>query len=372
MLNSFKRIKLSNFRPHQYRTIFQRPRYVRFEVGPGGGNPGNNKRPGGGFFDSRTWPMKVGLGLGGAGVVYYVAHLEQVPETGRYRFINVGPAMEAQLGEMTRQQTYQEFRGKIVPPDHPVSKHVRRVVTQILSASNLGVVKGLVPVVHSPFDDTWDPDASSDFSRSDPALGGQREWDVIVVNDKIVNAAATPGTIIVFTGILPVCKDETGLAAVLSHEIAHVVARHSAERLSSQAVAIAFMILLTASGLDMGISSFLHSLLVDLPNSRTQEREADIIGLRLMSKACYDPKGAPEMFSRLGELESKMSRLPEFMTTHPLSTSRVKYLEELLPQAYEVLAASPDCSRIRDQATAFRDLARIRAIGNPTDREEVW
>ncbi|KAI3602768.1 peptidase m48 family protein [Moniliophthora roreri] len=77
------------------------------------------------------------------------------------------------------------------------------------------------------------------------------------------------------------------------------------------------------------------------------------------------------MFSRLGELESKMSRLPEFMATHPLSTSRVKYLEELLPQAYDVLAASPDCSRIRDQATAFRDLARIRAIGNPTDREEV-
>ncbi|EEB91034.1 hypothetical protein MPER_10680 [Moniliophthora perniciosa FA553] len=280
MLNSFKRIKPSNIRHHQCRTIFQRPRYVRFEAGPGGGgNPGNNKRPGGGFFDSRTWPMKVGLGLGGAGVVYYVAHLEQVPETGRYRFINIGSALEAQLGEMTRQEIYQECRGKIVPPDHPVSKHVRRVVTQILSASNLGVVKGHIPVVHSPIDDVWNPDASSDFSRSDPALGGQREWEVIVVNDKTVNACATPGTIIVYTGILPVCKDETGLAAVLSHEIAHVVARHSAERLSSQAIAIAFMILLTASGLDMGISSFLHSLLVDLPNSRTQEREADIMGL---------------------------------------------------------------------------------------------
>ncbi|KAL0063488.1 metalloendopeptidase [Marasmius tenuissimus] len=276
-----------------------------------------------------------------------------------------------QLGDVTREQTYQQYKGQILPPDHPLSNHVRRVVSQILSASNLGIVKSHHPVTHSPMDDMWNPDATTDFSRSDATLGGQREWEVVVVNDKkMVNAAALPGTIIVFTGILPVCKDERGLAAVLSHEIAHVVARHSAERLSSQAIAIAFMVVLAASGLDLGISSILHSLLLDLPNSRTQEREADIIGLRLMSKACYDPKAAPEMFSRLGQLEAGR-RMPQFMTTHPTSESRVKYLEELLPEAYDIIAANPNCSQIQDQASAFRDMHRIKTIGREYE-EERW
>ncbi|KAL0581801.1 metalloendopeptidase [Marasmius crinis-equi] len=309
--------------------------------------------------------MKVGVGIGGAAVAYYVAHLEQVPETGRWRFINVGPAVEAQLGDATRQSMYEQYKGQIVPPSHPISVHVRRVVTQILSANNLGVVKGHTPVVRSPIDDLWDPDTSTDFSRSDADLGGQREWEVIVINDKkMVNAAALPGTILVFTGILPVCKDDQGLAAVLSHEIAHVVARHTAERVSSQAIAIAFMIVLAASGLDLGISHILHSLLLDLPNSRTQELEADAIGLRLMSKACYDPKFAPEMFSRLAQLEASSGmRVPKFISTHPTSESRVKYLEEMLPEAYNIVASNPDCARIQDQATAFRDLARMKSMG---------
>ncbi|KAG7093373.1 hypothetical protein E1B28_007054 [Marasmius oreades] len=298
---------------------------------------------------------------------------KQVPETGRWRFINVGPTVEAKMGDLTRQQTYQEYQGQIVPPHHPVSIHVRRVVSQILAASNLGVVKGHTPVVQSPIDNVWNPDATSEYTRSDATLGDQREWDVVVVNDqKMINAAALPGTVIVFTGILPVCRDERGLAAVLSHEIAHVVARHSAERLSSQAVAIAFMIVLAAFGLDLGISSLIHSLLLDLPNSRTQEREADIIGIRLMAKACYDPKGAPEMFSRLAQLESGR-RAPQFMTTHPTSESRVKYLEQILPEAYNILAANPNCARIQDEATAFRDMARMRSPGRPRDDdEEVW
>ncbi|KAF9263887.1 hypothetical protein L218DRAFT_1076826 [Marasmius fiardii PR-910] len=368
-----RRINAPALRYFTSRSLSQRPRYVRFEINTTPSGPGGNGKHPKGFFDSRTWPMKVGAGLGGLMVLYYVAHLEQVPETGRWRFINVGPAVEAELGDMTRKQTYQEHRGQIVPPDHPISIHVRRVVSQILSASNLGVVKGHTPLVPSPIDDVWNPDATTDFSRSDATLGGQREWDVIVVHDrKMINAAALPGTIIVFTGILPVCRDEQGLAAVLSHEIAHVVARHSAERLSSQAVAIAFMIVLAASGLDLGVSSLLHSLLLELPNSRMQEREADMIGIRLMSKACYDPKGAPEMFARLAQLESGR-RAPQFISTHPTSESRVKYLEQMLPEAYDILAANPNCSRIQQQATAFRDMARMRTLGQPNEhQEDVW
>jgi Zn-dependent protease with chaperone function len=133
---------------------------------------------------------------------------------------------------------------------------------------------------------------------------------------------------VVFTGIIPVARDEDGLAAILGHglcfwfcltpleakprtEIAHVVARHTSERYSSMKVLIAFATLLEVLGLDVGVAKFLTTYLLELPNSRTQELEgsqvdrllvykflipclADVIGLRLSAKACYNPEAAPE------------------------------------------------------------------------------
>jgi len=85
------------------------------------------------------------------------------------------------------------------------------------------------------------------------------------------------------------------LSSTLSHgiEIAHVVARHNAERYSSMKVLLAFATLLEVLGLDYGIAKLLTTFLLDLPNSRKQELEADVIGLRLAAKACYDPEAAP-------------------------------------------------------------------------------
>ena len=136
------------------------------------------------------------------------------------------------------------------------------------------------------------------------------------------------GNIVVFTGIIPVAKDEDGLAAILGHglssglmwlsltlirgtEIAHVVARHNAERYSSMKVLLGFATLLEVLGLDIGIARLLTTFLLDLPNSRKQELEgsqvfevvawkflttcsADVIGLRLSAKACYSPEAAAE------------------------------------------------------------------------------
>jgi len=277
--------------------------------------------------------------------------------------MNTSLKLEAEIGEMARLQSQEQYRDTTLPPNHMLSRHVRRVVSRILAASNLGVVRGDVSVPYindqsgGAGGDTWDPDVELGAGAR-RTHGEEKEWDVMVVNDpKMINAQVVPGLIIVYTGILPVCQDEQGLAAVLAHEIGHVVARHTAERISSQTVLVALMILLQFTlGIDFGISSIVQKLLLELPNSRTQELEADTIGLTLMARACFDPRAAPDMFVRLGRVEEKIaSRVgPDFLQTHPSSSSRVQKLEQILPDAYAVLAANPDCAAMHDQLQLLR------------------
>lgn len=128
---------------------------------------------------------------------------------------------------MTRKQLYQEYGAHILAPTHPVSRHVRRVVSRILTASNLGVIRGEErrEATLFGFDNFGgfggfsSPDSSLGAStHPSEAYGPEKQWDVLVVNDrKMINAMATPGVVVVFTGILPVCQDEEGLAAVLAH-----------------------------------------------------------------------------------------------------------------------------------------------------------
>ncbi|KAF4622327.1 hypothetical protein D9613_009074 [Agrocybe pediades] len=311
--------------------------------------------------------IAAGVAIGGVGGIYYVSYLERVPETGRWRFMNTSLEYEAKA-ELSRAQLKQELGPLTLPPNHPLTRHVRRVATRILQSSNLGILRGdEQPNFLSPFGlgldlegNSWNPDAELGAAKDPgPVYGPTKEWDVIVVNDmKTVNAMASPGVIVVFTGILPICQDEEGLAAVLSHEIGHVVARHTAERLSSASVALGLVALLAILGVDVGLSNLIHTYFVDLPNSRTQEKEADLIGLRLMSRACYNPEASPQMFARLGQLEAKMrGKSLDFFQTHPSSESRVKFLEERLPEAHAIVSSNPDCENVRHQLEAFRETA---------------
>ncbi|KAF9077299.1 peptidase family M48-domain-containing protein [Rhodocollybia butyracea] len=374
-------------------TAVRHAKYVRFSSPIPDPNP-NKSRDKRSFFQDRSWPTKVGAGFFGLATAFYIYSLEKVPETGRWRFMAVSPETEASLGELVHQQTLAQYKNEILPDQHPLTLHVKRVVQNVLDASQLGTVKGYTQQSPQSYggdfmnDNDWSNPSSS---RSSSKLGlgstpsaiasSNKEWSVIVVDDrKIVNAAATPGTVIVFTGILPVCKDEQGLAAVLSHEIGHVVARHTAERLSSQSIAIAFTIFLLAIGVDVGLSSVMQKILLELPNSRTQEREADLIGLRLMSKACYDPKASPGMFARLGQLEGSSSRSFTFFNTHPSTESRVRDLEARLEEGYAIRAANPKCSDgLADQLHAFVETTKKKNIfdlgGSPpreVQEETVW
>ncbi|KAF8489552.1 peptidase family M48-domain-containing protein [Russula emetica] len=312
--------------------------------------------------------------LAAGSVIYYIVHLEQVPETGRWRFMDVSPKFEAALWESSYTELSNQFRGKLLPPSHVITQHVHGIVSRILDANDLGTLRGdprtpsipartvLQPSLggfgnddgeEAP-PDLWDPDANATTGWHDGAQGlGRKEWNLLVVNDpKVVNAMAAPGTVVVFTGILPIVKDEQGLAAILGHEIGHVVARHTAERYSYTKVLIAFAWLAEIIGLPNGFGDILTTLLMDLPHSRKQEYEADKIGLKLSAKACFDPTAAPLMFKRLGALEKSSGGLNvSFLNTHPASDERVKQLEALLPEAFSIRGTV--CGGMSDQLVSF-------------------
>jgi metalloendopeptidase OMA1, mitochondrial len=167
-------------------------------------------------------------------------------------------------------------------------------------------------------------------------------WEFVVFEDKEANAFCLPGGKVgIFTGILKYTQDEAGLATVISHEVAHALARHAGERLSQSMLAQAGGIGLgTALGGVGGVAgtaimqgySLGTQLGILLPYSRTQEYEADHIGVILMAKAGYDPAQALEFWQRM-MAKDKGAKPPQFMSTHPNDANRLKELQAFLPEA---------------------------------------
>ncbi len=171
------------------------------------------------------------------------------------------------------------------------------------------------------------------------ATGKNYTWEFKVIDDpKTANAFALPGgKVAVYTGILPITKDEAGLAAVLGHEISHVIARHNGERVSEQMVAQGLVgIGGSVVGLDQKTSEAIGGLFINtllLPFSRQQESEADHLGLIYMAQAGYDPHAARDLWVRMAAAYQGSSRPPQFLSTHPSEATRVQQIEGWLPEA---------------------------------------
>lgn len=168
-------------------------------------------------------------------------------------------------------------------------------------------------------------------------------WEFNLIKSSEPNAFCMPGGKIVFyTGILPYCKTEAGVAAIMGHEVAHAIAKHSMER-SSQRVASNVTSLLVFSGLLMGgVDTDVAegatkavgggvNLLVLLPYSRTHESEADRIGLTLMAMAGYDPREATQIWRRMSEENGDTEG--SFFSTHPTPHERITDIENYIPEA---------------------------------------
>ena len=167
-----------------------------------------------------------------------------------------------------------------------------------------------------------------------------RSWEVQVFDDAQANAFALPGYKIgVYTGLLKYAKNQDQLAAVMGHEIAHVIANHSNERVSSQIATQAGMEIASAvlgatqdsnnamilAGLGLGVQYG-----ITLPYSRSHESEADLIGLDLMAKAGFNPQESVALWKNMSQAGASP---PEFMSTHPSSDTRIKQLKERIPKA---------------------------------------
>ncbi|KAL5339493.1 TCP-1/cpn60 chaperonin family-domain-containing protein [Aspergillus crustosus] len=224
--------------------------------------------------------------------------------TGRRRFNCVSHKRELSMGEDAYQEMLQQYRGQRLIPQAPIDG---------------------------------------------------AEWRVHVIkDDKMMNAFVLPGgKVFVFTGILPICQDEDGLAAVLGHEIAHVAAHHTAEKMSTSFITMG-AVFLTAFLFDVSgqIPSIILNLMYSWPNSRTQEAEADNIGLMMMSRACFNPEAAVGLWARMQKAEKQAP--PQFLSTHPTSYNRQEAIRGWLSKAQGIYEDS-GCASIGSYLPGFRD-----------------
>ena len=162
------------------------------------------------------------------------------------------------------------------------------------------------------------------------------KWKFALIKDKdMVNAWALPGGKCgVYTGLFPITENEDALAIVMAHEVAHVIARHGAER-SSQAMAssvIAGIAMSEMNSVDQAIVLGAYGIGLALPFSRTQETEADQIGLYIAADAGFDPREAIPLWNRMAKSPGK-GPPPEFMSTHPSPETRIKKIRGWMPRA---------------------------------------
>ncbi|HET6989674.1 MAG TPA: M48 family metallopeptidase [Bacteroidia bacterium] len=255
--------------------------------------------------------------------VLFYSSCTRVPITGRKQ-VNLIP--ESTLNEMSLTEYKKFISSHVVVPKTDsgsvlvtkVGKNISDAIVQYLSSHNQGK-------------------RVKDFS-----------WQFNLVQDKEVNAWCMPGgKVVVYTGLLPVSKDENGLAVVLGHEIAHAIARHGNERMSQQ-----LAIQLGGMGLNVALSQkpeqtqqiFMQAYGVSttlgaLAYSRKQESEADKLGLCFMAMAGYDPTNAVTFWERM----SKQGNSSNFalLSTHPSDAKRIADIKAFLPTAMKYYVKKP-------------------------------
>jgi metalloendopeptidase OMA1, mitochondrial len=234
-----------------------------------------------------------------------LAACTQAPVTGRQQLILLPESQDAQMGLQAYQQIKQETS---VSRDPELNRRVQEVGRRIAEVS--------------PHPE-WD-------------------WEFTVFANDEPNAFALPGGKVgVYTGLFKVAKNDDQLATVMGHEVAHAIARHGSERMSQGLLAQGIGALAVGTGVNpqmVEIAAQAATLGIILPYSRTQESEADHIGLIYMAEAGYDPREAVKLWQNFEALGGE--RPPEFLSTHPAEGTRIQRLQELMPEALDIYEAS--------------------------------
>lgn len=234
-----------------------------------------------------------------------LAACAQAPVTGRQQLILLPESQDAQMGLQAYQEIKQESR---ISQNPELNRRVQEVGRRIAAVSP---------------QPEWD-------------------WEFTVFENDEPNAFALPGGKVgVHTGLFKVAQNDAQLATVIGHEVAHAIARHGSERMSQGLLAQGLGAIAVGTGVNpqvVELAAQAATLGVILPYSRTQESEADHIGLLFMAEAGYDPRAAIELWQNFEALGGQ--RPPEFLSTHPEPGSRIERLQELMPEALEVYEAN--------------------------------
>lgn len=253
----------------------------------------------------RVWPLVL---FACFFAFYYLSNQETVPITGRSQLVDMSREQEVALGLQSFREVLSKSR---IVSKGPEVEFVRSVASK------------LIPVVQEV----------------------KFDWDFRVIESFQANAFALPGgKVAVYTGILPIVKNEDGLATVLGHEIAHAVARHGAERMAQQKLGqwASLAVSMSVGEMEPGTRRLVHAAFglgsqfgVMLPFSRKHESEADKMGLIYLARACFDPREAPKVWERMAGHSSGAQPM-EFMSTHPSPSTRIAQFKAWMPEALEI------------------------------------
>lgn len=259
---------------------------------------------------------------------YWFSNQQDAAFTGRTQLISSDPQQEAAMGLQAYRQILSESN---VVTQGQLPGQVRDIAARLIQVgprveADLAAARGVKPSIQ------WDA----------------FDWDVSVIQSDQANAFCLPGgKIAVYTGIIPVAQNMDALAAIMGHEIAHALLRHSAERMAQQKLAQIGSMAAGVAVSDMepqqqravmAVMGAGAQYGVLLPFSREHESEADEVGLMLAAAACYDPREAIGLWQRMGQLSAGQAP-PEFMSTHPSGETRIARLQQLMPRALEIRQA---------------------------------
>ncbi|XP_072045925.1 metalloendopeptidase OMA1, mitochondrial-like [Amphiura filiformis] len=257
-------------------------------------------------------------GLYGISALYYYTHLKATPITNRKRFIAFTESQFRKISEEEAKQMVEKYNGKFVPGEHPVYKIV-------LDATNR-LIRG----------------------NQDLHQVTERTWTIYIVDEDVKNAFVLPnGEIFVFTGMLQAVDNTEQLAAVLAHEMAHVVLSHAAELVSFFNFIDFLLIVVLAGlwaflpndGLAMVATWFKNrvvQLLLQMPYNRNLESEADEVGLQIAAKGCFDVRESVAFWEGMNVREDDELKDIELLSTHPTHKNRADRLSELMPSAIDL------------------------------------
>lgn len=285
---------------------------------PFGNRPSRGRRRG---FNPRLLILVL---FAGYAAWYWFSNRSVDPLTGENVVIDrsITPEDEKALGLQAYQEILQTEQP--VDPNSQIARQIREIAQRLIDR---------VPEVTTAL--------AAEHGQQPSGIERTFEWDVVVLNSEQANAFCLPGgKMAVYTGLVPIAGNADAMAVVMGHEISHALLRHGAQRMTRGKLEQLGQMAGMASGMDAGTMQAVMSAYgygSALPYARSQESQADEIGLMLAAAACYDPQESVPLWQRMSQGAGGQNP-PEFASTHPSAGTRIEHLQSLMPKAMEYQA----------------------------------